>query len=104
MKTNTSFDVDFNYALSENLIVCLTANVNLRHSLPHYFVTNFHFKNNPDGRAALPDISLVAIKKDDEINWLHLDSHKETLLSMAVGKAIEEKVNVEFLNVNSKGG
>lgn len=96
MKENISFDVTFDYALSENITINLTANVQLLHSTPHYVVSNFHFKNNPGGDPLLNDINIIAVRKKGKISWIHVDSRKETVLSMAIGKAIEAKNLVEF--------
>ena len=98
MKSDISFDVDFDYALSENITIHLTADVQLQHSIPHYIVSNFHFKENPDGSPLLNDIDIMAIKTSTGISWLHSDSRKETVLSMAIGNAIEKKISVEFAN------
>jgi hypothetical protein len=89
MKPQNSFSVEFNYALSDTITLKLTASVELKHSLPHYNVSNFHFKNHSSGTSLLPDIDIMAIRRNNEISWIHTDSYKETLLSMAVGKAIE---------------
>lgn len=98
MKQDISFDVDFDYALSENITIRLTANVKLRHSTPHYVVSNFHFKNNSHGSLLLDDVNIVAISNKKGISWVHGDSRKETVLSMAIGKAIEAKTVVETVN------
>ena len=98
MKTEDPFSVDFNYTLSEDITVNLTANVDIQHSIPHYLVTKFHFKNNPGRNALLPDIDIVAIQNDNEISWVHFDSRKETELSIAVGRAIEASGRVEIAN------
>jgi hypothetical protein len=96
MKEDVSFDVDFDYTLSENITIPLTADVQLLHSTPHYVISNFHFKNNPGGNSLLNDINIIAIKSKKGISWVHTDSRKETMLSIAIGKAIEEKGLVEF--------
>lgn len=96
MKNNISFDVDFNYVLSDNITLSLTANVQLLHSTPHYLVSNFHFKNNPGGTPLLNDINIIAVKNKGKISWMHMDSRKETVLSMAIGKAIEANSKIEF--------
>ena len=95
MKTETSFDVYFNYALSENITVNLSAHVQLEHSEPHYIVSGFHFKNNPEGSPLLPDISIMALPNGTGFSWVHTDSRKETRLSAAVGDAIAARGNVE---------
>ena len=89
MEPENSFNVDFDYALSDNVTLKLTATVELKHSLPHYVISNFHFKNNPSGTTVLPDIDIMAIKQNNCISWVHTDSYKETILSIAVGKSIE---------------
>lgn len=89
MEPENSFNVDFDYALSDNVTLKLTANVELKHSLPHYVISNFQFKNNPSGTTLLPDIDIMAIKQNNRISWVHTDSSKETILSIAVGKSIE---------------
>ena len=96
MKTDISFDVDFDYSLSENITIHLTAKVELHHSVPHYIISDFHFKENPGGSPLLNDIDIMATKTSKGISWLHSDSRKETVLSNAIGKAIEEKNMVEF--------
>jgi len=96
MKKDISFDVDFDYVLSENIIINLTAHVQLQHSSPHYLVSDFHFKNHPGGAPLLNDINIKAIKSKGRTSWMHTDSRKETVLSMAIGKAIEAKNMIEF--------
>lgn len=38
----------------------------------------------------LPDQEIRSLDEDDGILWVHNDSERPTLLSMAIGKAIEE--------------
>jgi hypothetical protein len=98
MNPDKSFDVDFDYALSEHVTLTLSARVELHHSEPHYFVSDFHFRNNPGPNQLLPDIEIMAVKVNDGISWIHTDSFKETILSIAVGKAIEAKGMAEIAN------
>ena len=93
-----SFVVDFDYTLSENITIRLTANVALHHSTPHYLVSNFHFKNNPHGSPLFDDVNIIAVSNKKGISWVHADSRKETVLSMALGKAIEAATEVEMVN------
>ncbi|HEX5154404.1 MAG TPA: hypothetical protein VFW07_23320 [Parafilimonas sp.] len=95
MKPNISFDVDFDYALSEKVTIRLTANVQLRHSTSRYIVSNFRFKNNLHGSPPLDDVNIIAIRSKKNSSRVHVDSRKETELSMAIGKAIETKPVVE---------
>ena len=54
------------------------------------------FKSNPEGTPLLNDINIIAVKNKGKISWIHMDSRKETVLSMAIGKAIEANSMVEF--------
>lgn len=96
MKTEFSFNVEFDYALSENISLKLTANAELHNSIPHYHITDFQIKNNPHPYPLLPDIDIMAIKQQSGISWVHTDSMKETILSVAVGKAIEARGGFEI--------
>lgn len=98
MKKDISFNIDFEYALSENINIILTAHVQLKHSTPHYVVTDFNFRKNPGNSPLLNDINIIALKNNNRIRWIHADSQKETLLSMSVGKAIEAMNLVELGN------
>jgi hypothetical protein len=69
---------------SSHLSISITADVELHHSVPHYMVKNFRTGLKHD-HPVLPDI---AIKKLHG-RWVHVDSEKETLLSILVGKAID---------------
>ena len=99
MKTETCFSINFHYVLSENITVNLTANVQLLHSEPNYLITEFHFRNNPEGSALLPDINIKAIRNGTGLSWVHTDSRKETRLSIAVGAAIEARGDVEVARI-----
>jgi hypothetical protein len=98
MKPDNSFSVDFDYALSENITLTLTAHVELHHSEPHYVITELHLKKNRNGTPLMSDIRIMAVREKEGISWVHTDSQKETLLSVAVGKAIETTGNVEVVS------
>ena len=103
MKPRTSFNIDFNYALSENINLEVTASVQLQHSEPHYRISSFCLKHRPHSRELLPEIDIMALQNGEFLSWIHTDSRKETLLSMAVGKAIEERGEVEIANIKTSG-
>jgi len=96
MKPDKSFNVDFDYALSEKVKLNVSAKAELHHSNPYYHITQFHFKHNLNCSALFPDIRIMAIKEKDKISWVHTDSRKETTLSAAIGKAIEERGEFEI--------
>jgi hypothetical protein len=64
MKAQSSFSVEFDYTLSENVILRLTANAKLHHSIPHYRISDFQFKNFSSEYPLLPDIDIMAVKKE----------------------------------------
>jgi hypothetical protein len=96
MQPENCFTVDFDYSLSETITLKISASVQLRHSQPHYHISDFHVLNNSKGRSLLPDINIMAIKKGNTISWVHTDSLKETILSTAIGKAIEATNSFEI--------
>ena len=101
MKKDIFFNVEFEYVLTDSITIPLTANVRLTHSLPHYVISNFHFKNNSSGKPLLDDINILAIKTNKGTDWVHVDSRKQTVLSEAIGKAIEQKNMVEWADTRS---
>lgn len=48
------------------------------------------FPGAVDGACLLPEQRIKYIEKTGQKSWVHVDSEKETELSMAIGKAIEE--------------
>ena len=89
MEPQSTFSIEFEYRLTESIMLKLTAKAELHHSQPHYFITDFNFKDHPNANPLLPDIDIMAVKENGEMSWVHTDSFKETILSAAVGKAIE---------------
>jgi hypothetical protein len=78
---------DFHLAPS-NLTVPLRATAILHHSDPYYVVKNFQHVDQPDHE--VPILPSIEIKKTKTGSWVHCDSEKETTLSVAVGRAIDE--------------
>lgn len=64
--------------------------------VPFYKVHSFHVvtaKPIIDGMPAysfLPDQEIIPLEEEGAVLWVHNDSERPTLLSMAIGKAIEE--------------
>jgi hypothetical protein len=83
---NPSYVISFKCRLDNtNLVILLTAEVELHHSRIYYVVKNFRTAN-PSTRPVLPNIE---IRKVNGI-WVHRDSEKETDLSIAAGNAIDQ--------------
>ena len=90
------FEISFDYPLSAEMVVGLTATVALHHSDPYYVVADFFLNQGTNQRRLLPDIAIQAIKRGQEVIWVHADSQQETQLSSAAGKAIEALGNFEI--------
>ena len=90
------FEINFDFPLaSSDFIISLRATAELHHSDPYYVVTDFHAGNEKPGThhpSSLPPQEIKRIKRKNGHAWVHRDSEKETLLSMAIGKAIDEKL------------
>ena len=81
----STYSIALNFQVDNSkLIISLTADVEVHHSESHYIIKNF--KAEPERKGSvLPDI---IIKKKNG-RWVHLDSEKESQLSIQVGKGIE---------------
>lgn len=96
MKPIQSFNVDFDYELSDHINLKLTAKVEIHHSNPYYLVTDLYLKNHRGDSPLLADVKIKAVNENNITGWRHTDSNKESVLSNAIGKAIEEKNDVEI--------
>lgn len=86
---------DFPVAHSD-LNFFLTATAELHHSEPYYLVYDFQLENSPGNQgqpSILPPQEIKQIKRDGKMVWVHKDSERESLLSLIMGKAIEEALN-----------
>ena len=93
------FEIKFDFPLAHSdQNITLKATVELHHSDPYYVIDNFRFaasKPKKSEPSVLPSLEIKRIKKGGGLVWVHCDSERESLLSIAVGKAIEKKTNVE---------
>ncbi len=89
------FEISFDFALDDSdFIVSLRARAELHHSTPYYIVDDFHVRDNPSkkhGPSILPAQEIRKIVCNNKTVWVHKDSEMESMLSRAIGKAIEEK-------------
>jgi hypothetical protein len=90
---NQSFEINFDFALApSDMTVSLTATAELHHSIPYYVVDHFHFAGvePEEGQLSfLPPQEIRQITRGDAKIWVHKDSERESILSRAMGKAIE---------------
>jgi hypothetical protein len=95
-KTNVMkqpFEIKFDFPVAHSdLIISLRATAELHHSDPYYVVDGFYFasQNGKQHLSLLPAQEIKQIKKGHVHTWVHKDSGRESLLSLAIGKAIEK--------------
>ena len=88
------FEIIFDFPLADpDFIITLKATAELHHSQPYYVVDDFHLidaKSPMNESSILPPQEIRLTQEGSEKLWVHKDSGRETLLSMALGKAIEK--------------
>lgn len=87
------FEIHFDFPLDHSeFTIALQATASLHHSEPYYVVDSFHMGGSKVHRAIsiLPVQEIKKVKKGSTRTWVHKDSEKESLLSLALGKAIED--------------
>jgi hypothetical protein len=99
LRMEKPFTVVFDFPLEhsqQSLKLCAT--VQLHHSSPYYVVDRFRLKDQVhDGKAVslLPRVEIERIVQDGKQVWVDKDSKRSSLLSIAIGKAIEESGHFE---------
>lgn len=85
------FEIRFDFVLApSDLIIPLEAIATLHHSEPYYVIDHIYVERtrHPD-HPVLPSFEIKEIQREGANIWVHCDSEKESLLSIAAGKAIE---------------
>jgi len=89
-----SFEITFNFPVAHaTFTIPLKASVQLHHSDPYYVVDSFFFETRdvpPSRLSLLPKVEIKCLKSGKKGSWVHLNSGRESLLSQAIGKAIEQ--------------
>lgn len=90
------FAIHFEFPVEHSgFTVAVKATAQLHHSEPYYVVHAFHLANSKSP-GPVPPISILPaqeikyLKKGNTGSWVHKDSERESMLSLALGKAIEE--------------
>lgn len=87
------FDIKFDFDLAHSdLSISLTATAELHHSEPYYVIDHFHFagmKPKEGEVSMLPAQEIKQITRGNSKVWVHKDSERESLLSLAIGEAID---------------
>lgn len=90
------FEINFDFPVAHSDVkILLRATVELHHSDPYYVVHDFRYDGKGDRQnrlSILPSQEIRYLKKAKEGSWVHCDSDRESLLSLAIGKAIENKL------------
>ncbi|QEC67781.1 hypothetical protein FRZ67_10915 [Panacibacter ginsenosidivorans] len=98
MLNTNSFHINFNYSLSEKIVVNLKAFIVCDYMHTCYAVSELEVVNNASGQKNFDnEIKIIPVINEDHIEWLHADSLRSSILSSAIGKAIEATGNVEML-------
>ena len=88
------FEIKFDFPVaSSNLKISLSATAELHHSEPYYLVHNFYLTENTNSHgyhSVLPEQEIKRIKRGSTWVWVHRDSEKESELSLAIGKGLED--------------
>ncbi|HJU45288.1 MAG TPA: hypothetical protein VJ647_00830 [Chitinophagaceae bacterium] len=90
---NNPFSIEFDLNLEHTSITIRLQAVARQTGSSFYRVHSFRDPSRPVGIATclLPDQEIKCLDRDGHKSWVHLDSEKETALSMAIGKAIESR-------------
>ena len=88
------FEISFDFPVAHaNFTIPLKATAQLHHSEPYYVIDYFLFEKQdaaPTQLSLLPRVEIKYIKDENRGTWVHTNSGRESLLSQAIGKAIEK--------------
>lgn len=97
MLTEKTFHINSTYNLSDDIIVKLKADITCNYVQPCYVVSGLQVINNGVTNSFDNEIKIIPVVQGDAIYWLHTDSLRPSILSTAIGKAIEATGSVEML-------
>ncbi|HKO81428.1 MAG TPA: hypothetical protein VJU78_13575 [Chitinophagaceae bacterium] len=88
------FEIRFDFPLEHSSYsVALKARVQVHSSQDYYAVDSFFFETTNQSKeiiSILPGVEIKYLKTDKKGTWVHKDSERESLLSRAIGEAIEK--------------
>lgn len=88
------FEIKFDFPLAHSdLIISLKATAELHHSQPYYVVDHFQPASSTNGQgepSILPPQEIKQIERNSVKVWVHKDSEKESVLSLAIGNGIDD--------------
>jgi hypothetical protein len=87
------FEINFEFPVAHSdMTISIRATAELHHSDPYYIIHSFYFPGSKPGKknlSLLPVQEIRSLKKGEKRIWVHRDSGRESLLSKALGRAIE---------------
>lgn len=87
------FEIIFDFAIAHSdFIIPLKATAELHHSVPYYVVDNFHVAGTgrqKNRTSLIPAQEIKLIQRNSTNVWVHKELDRESMLSIAIGKAIE---------------
>jgi len=88
------FEIKFDFPVADSTLkISINAIASLHHSEPYYLVTDFHLEKekHPTAQYSIfPDQEIKYVKHNSSGAWVHKDSERESLLSLAIGEGIEK--------------
>jgi hypothetical protein len=86
-------EIYFDFPLiNSDLVISLKASAELHHSQPYYVIDHFQTANSPGDTgypSMLPPQELKQIERDGSKVWVHKDSERESMLSLAIGRGLD---------------
>ena len=88
------FEIKFDFPVADSTLrIPINAIASLHHSEPYYHVSNFHLEKEKHPAAQhsiFPDQEIKYVKHNSSGAWVHKDSERQSLLSLAIGEGIEK--------------
>ena len=102
MLTGQTIHINFDYALSENIVVKLKGDISCNCGKPAYIITSLQVTKDGVVNSFPNEIMIIPLVENDHIEWVHVESMRKSILSQALGKAIESTGEVSFLKRGKK--
>lgn len=88
------FEIKFEFPVAHSsLTISLKATAELHDQDAYYIINNFSLEEplaNGNGLSVLPAQEIKLSRRGNKTIWVHKDSDRESLLSLAIGEAIEK--------------
>ena len=93
------FEINFDFSIAHStFVIPLRATAELHHSTPYYIVDNFQVAGNglhKNSTSILPPQEIKLIQYETGAVWVHKESERESMLSIAIGSAIEKALKTK---------